>query len=94
MAQLYNIIGSGSEPPPGGAFSWRDFWDDRTQEHWPDECQSGNCQNFPTEGTHLAEHPHAQPGRHRVFIAPFCTDHNEKPTTFAHSVADPYLCPL
>lgn len=92
MATVYNVIGSGDHDPPGNNSTWKQWWENNSRYAWPNNCQSGGCGYAATEGAHVAEQQNVRFGSNTtIYIAPFCKDHNEKPTDFGHTVPDDYL---
>ena len=47
--------------------SWKQFWINNSNRHWPDECGIARCTNTATDGAHVMVR-----GRQQYYILPAC----------------------
>lgn len=60
-----------------GCGSWREHWENFSDEDWPDLCSVIGCFEEASVGAHIQQR-NSESGKNPTFIAPFCEKCNGK----------------
>lgn len=88
--EVKNRKGSGDEEPPAGFDSWKEFWEEESEETF-DQCACKGCNNGATDGAHVIK---VDSKDKKSYIVPLCHRCNKKPVSESFEVPREWLVPV